>query len=58
LNKYLFQMANIREHCSWVHMKEPKKATQKAKDIVRMAVAKAWFLKPQEETEVKVTPTS
>ena len=58
LNKYLFEMANIREHCSWVHMKEAKKATQKAKDIVRMAVAKARLLKPQEETEVNVTPTS
>jgi len=58
LNKYLFEMANIREHCSWAHMKEPKKATQKAKDIVRMAVAKARLLKPQEETEVNVTPTS
>lgn len=58
LNKYLFEMANIREHCSWVHMHEPKTATQKAKDIVRMAVAKARLLEPQEETEVKVTPTS
>jgi heterodisulfide reductase subunit A len=58
LNKYLFEMANIREHCSWVHMKEPKKATRKAKDIVRMAVAKARLLKPQEETEVDVTPAT
>jgi heterodisulfide reductase subunit A len=58
LNKYLFEMANIREHCSWVHMKEPKKATKKAKDIVRMAVAKALLLKPQEETEVEVTPAT
>ena len=58
LNKYLFEMANIREHCSWVHMKEAKKATEKAKDIVRMAVAKARLLKPQEETEVNVTPTT
>jgi len=58
LNKYLFEMANIREHCSWVHMKEPKKATKKAKDIVRMAVAKALLLKPQEETEVEVTPVT
>ena len=58
LNKYLFEMANIREHCSWVHMKEAKKATQKAKDIVRMAVAKARLLTPQEETEVTVTPAT
>jgi heterodisulfide reductase subunit A len=58
LNKYLFEMANIREHCSWVHMKEAKKATKKAKDIVRMAVAKARLLKPQEEEEVNVTPVA
>ena len=58
LNKYLFEMANIREHCSWVHMREEKKATEKAKDIVRMAVAKARLLQPQEEKEVSVTPTS
>ena len=56
LNKYLFEMANIREQCSWVHMKKAKRATKKAKDIVRMAVAKARLLKPQEETEVDVTP--
>jgi len=58
LNQYLFEMANIREHCSWVHMREEKKATKKAKDIVRMAVAKARLLKPQEETEVSVTPAT
>ncbi len=58
LNKYLFEMANIREHCSWVHMQEPEEATLKAKGIVRMAIAKAWSLKPQEETEVEVTPSS
>jgi len=58
LNKYLFEMANIREHCSWVHMKEAKKATRKAKDLVRMAVAKARLLIPQEEAEVDVTPAT
>jgi len=58
LNKYLFEMANIREHCSWAHMHEPEKATDKAKDIVRMAVAKARLLKPQEEPEIEVTPSA
>ena len=58
LNKYLFEMANIREHCSWVHMQEPEEATRKAKGIVKMAIAKAWFLRPQEESEVEVTPSS
>jgi len=46
LNRYLFEMANIREHCSWVHPHEPEKATEKAKDLVAMAVAKAKHLKP------------
>jgi len=55
LNKYLFEMANIREHCSWVHLHEPEKATEKAKDLVRMAVARAALLKPQEEIVVPVT---
>jgi len=55
LNKYLFEMANIREHCSWVHLYEPEKATEKAKDLVEMAVAKVALLKPQKEAVVPVT---
>jgi heterodisulfide reductase subunit A len=55
LNPYLFEMANIREHCSWVHLHDRKAATQKAKDIVKIAVAKARFLQPQIEAEVPVT---
>lgn len=58
LNKYLFHMANIREHCSWVHPKDPKKATEKAKDIIKMAVAKAALLEPQIEPEIKVQPSA
>ena len=58
LNKYLFHMANIREHCSWVHSKEPKKAVEKAKEIVRMAVAKAALLEPQTEPEIDVQPSA
>jgi heterodisulfide reductase subunit A len=54
LNKYLFHMANIREQCSWVHAKEPRKATEKAKETVRMAVAKAALLEPQAEPEIDV----
>ena len=46
LNKYLFDMANIRNQDSWVHAGEPEKATDKAKDLVRMAVAKAGLLQP------------
>lgn len=54
LNPYLFEMANIREHSSWVHMREPEKATEKAKDQIRMAVAKARLLEPLEKPKVKV----
>ncbi len=46
LNPYLFELANIREHCSWVHMKEKEKATEKAKAIVQMAVAKSALFQP------------
>jgi heterodisulfide reductase subunit A len=47
-------MANIREHCSWVHLHDRVAATDKAKDLVQMAVAKAKLLEPQVETEVPV----
>lgn len=46
LNPYLFEMANIRDQCSWVHRTEPERATQKSKDLVRMALAKARLLEP------------
>jgi heterodisulfide reductase subunit A len=54
LNQYLFEMANIREQCSWVHTHEPERATEKAKDLVKMAVARAAWLQPQEEPEIEV----
>ena len=47
LNKYLFEFVNLREHCSWVHKERPEDATRKAKDLVRMGVAKARLLSPQ-----------
>ena len=56
LNPYLFEMANIRDQCSWVHMGNHEAGTEKAKDLVRMAVAKAAFLEPQEEIEADLTP--
>ena len=46
LNKYLFEMANIRDHCSLVHVKEPDRATEKAKVLVSMGVRRARYLKP------------
>ncbi|MFQ5821942.1 MAG: FAD-dependent oxidoreductase, partial [Candidatus Heimdallarchaeota archaeon] len=54
LNPYLFEFANIREQCSWVHQKEPEKATDKAKNLVRMAVAKASLLEPLSKTSLEV----
>jgi heterodisulfide reductase subunit A len=48
LNPYLFEMVNIRDQCSWVHMKEKEEGTTKAKDLIRMGVAKAALLEPQE----------
>jgi heterodisulfide reductase subunit A len=54
VNPYLFEMANIRDQCSWVHMKEPESATEKAKDLVRMSVARAKLLQPLEPKEIEV----
>ena len=54
LNRYLLEMANIREHCSWV-IEERESATNKAKDLVKIAVARARWLYSQEEEMVPVT---
>jgi heterodisulfide reductase subunit A-like polyferredoxin len=54
LNKYLFEMANIRDQDSWVHANDPEAATTKAKDLVRMAVARAGLLKPLDEKTISV----
>jgi len=54
LNRYLFEMTNIRDQCSWVHMHEPEKATEKAKDLVRMAVAKARLTEPLRQLSLPV----
>ena len=58
INKYLFEFVNIREHCSWIHAKEPKEATEKAKKLVAMGVAKAALLEPQTEGESAVLPAA
>ena len=55
LNKYLVEMANIRNQCSWVHSKEPELATEKSKDLVRIAVAKAALMDPLAQPEVGIT---
>jgi len=54
LNKYLFEMANIRNQCTWVHQNEPELATRKCQDLVNMAVAKARLLQPLEYLTVGV----
>jgi len=54
LNPYLLEMANIREHCSWVHLHDKEQATEKAKDLVGMSVARARLLKAQEDISIPV----
>ena len=54
LNPFLFEQVNIREHCSWVHLHEKDKATAKAKDLVKMGVAKVRLLQPLKALEVPV----
>ncbi len=58
LNKYLFEMCNIRNQDSWVHRNNPKKATEKAKDLVRMAVSKVGLMQPLAEAELAITPSA
>jgi heterodisulfide reductase subunit A len=58
LNRYLFEFVNIRDQCSWVHMNDGLRATEKACDLIRMGVAKAALLEPLEETELGVQPAA
>ena len=58
INQYFYEMANIREHCSWVHSKEKEEATEKAKDILRMSVARACHLEPLQEIDLPVNKTA
>ena len=58
LNKYLFDLADIREQCAWCHMGQKEKATQKAKEIIKMSIAKSRNLLPVESDSVPVTPAA
>jgi heterodisulfide reductase subunit A len=58
INQYYFEMANIREHCSWVHAREKEDATEKAKDITRMSVARACLLDPLKEIDLPVNKSA
>jgi len=53
LNPYLFELANIREHCAWVHQQEKENATKKAKDIIRMSTARANLTQPLYKQKVE-----
>ncbi len=55
LNPYVLEMANLREQCSWVHRNEPEAATQKAEDLVRMAISRARLLRPLKEEILPLT---
>jgi heterodisulfide reductase subunit A len=58
MNPFQFEFVNIREHCSWAHKNEPELATQKAKDLIRMGVARAALLEPQDSIVADVEPTA
>ena len=58
INQYFFDMANIREHCSWVHSREKEDATAKAKDITRMSIARACHLAPLQEMDLPVNKSA
>ncbi|RZB31583.1 MAG: heterodisulfide reductase subunit A2 [Desulfobacteraceae bacterium Eth-SRB2] len=58
LNKYLFEMCNIRNQDSWVHKNNPELATEKAKDLVRMSITKVALMEPLEEAELDVNQTA
>jgi heterodisulfide reductase subunit A len=57
LNKYLVEMANIREHCSWVHMSEKELATEKAVDLIRMALARTTKLEQVQDQQLPMVPS-
>jgi len=58
INKYLFEMVNIRNQCSWVHSDDPEAATEKAKDLLRMAVAKVGLLEPLAQPVIEITQSA
>jgi len=57
LNPYLFEFVNIREQCSWVHQKEPEKATEKAKELLEMSLSKALLLEPLPKMSLEINKT-
>ena len=58
LNAHLFEMANIRDQCSWIHSDAPEAATEKARDLLRMAVAKVRLAEPLKSIVLPVTQSA
>ena len=58
LNPHLFEMANIRDQCSWIHRNQPVEATQKARDLVRMAIAKVALAESLSIASLDITPSA
>jgi heterodisulfide reductase subunit A len=58
INKYLFEMANIRNQCSWVHTRNPAEATEKAKELTRMAIAKVALHQPLVEPALEINQSA
>lgn len=58
INPYLFEMANIREHCSWVHAEDKRAATEKAKALIRGAVLRVFYYQPLERKEIPLNPNT
>ncbi|MBD3253713.1 MAG: FAD-dependent oxidoreductase [Candidatus Lokiarchaeota archaeon] len=58
LNQYLFNFVNIRDQCSWVHIKFPNKAYKKAQELIKMGVAKAAKLEPLENIKIDINPSA
>jgi heterodisulfide reductase subunit A len=58
LNRYLFELANIRDQCSWVHMNEKEAATEKSKDLVRMAIARSGLTEPLKRLTLDLNPSA
>jgi heterodisulfide reductase subunit A len=58
INRHLFEFVNIREHCSWIHQSEPDRATNKARELIRMGVSKVAHLMPQTDIETPVHPSA
>ena len=58
INRYLMEMVNLRNHCTWVHSKDPKEATEKAKTLMRMGARRVALQEPLEDIHIPVSPAA